>query len=238
MLLVAFLHTRHQVSYAACGLILTCLNLIFVGLSGALVQPMPVTLKTVFSRLGLKDDRFTQHIICYNCHRLFDRGIHFDTLCSDCGTELFRPATQHLFQSVVSAITGGTSSVPPRQPHLVAPIQLLSDGLRDLFERPGMIPAVNLWKVRPQVEGESKAIQDGEVWQTIKGVDGTRFFFGGSSELEIRLGVTFSLDWWAQHASFSAFVRLTKVCIGLAEKLAIMAPAIPLGSCLFVFRIS
>lgn len=196
LLLVAFLHTRHQVSFRACGLILICLNFIFVGLPGDLVGPtkMPRTLKTVFSRLGLKDDRFTEHVVCYMCQRLFDRGVQADTLCSGCGTDLFRPPDRQLFQSIVSAVTRKPSE-PNRRPHMVAPIQLLSDGLRDLFERPGMLPAMNLWKARPCVPGESKTIHDGEVWKTIKGVDGESFFFGSGCEDEIRVGVTFSLDW-------------------------------------------
>lgn len=201
LLLVAFLHTRHQVSFHACGLILICLNFIFLNLPGALMDPeqaMPVTLKTVFSRLGLKDDRFTQHILCYQCHRIFARDIPSDTLCPDCNIALFLPATRQLFESVVSAMTGSTAREPTRKPHLVAPIQVLSDGLRDFFDRPGMIAAVNLWKSRPTSPGELNTIQDGKVWQDIKGPDGRSFFFGRSGENEIRLGTTFSLDWFVE----------------------------------------
>jgi hypothetical protein len=78
---------------------------------------------------------------------------------------------------------------------MVAPIQKLSDGLWDFFERPGMIAAVNQWKVRPGVFGEARTIQDGQVWNTLKDKDDERFFFGPGAAEEIRLGVTFSLDW-------------------------------------------
>lgn len=38
-------------------------------------------------------------------------------------------------------------------------------------------------------------MQDSEVWKTIKGPDGKSFFLEGDCDAEIRLGVTFSLDW-------------------------------------------
>jgi hypothetical protein len=187
LLLVAFLHIRYQVSYRACGLILVCLNFIFVRQPGGL--EMPLTLKTVFSRLGMEEDRFTQHLLCYQCHRYFDRNTPSDALCPDCELELFRPATRQLFQRVISTVTS------VRKPKLVAPVQLLSDGLRDFFRRPGMVPAVNLWKSRESTPGESRTIQDGRVWKTIKGHDKQSFFYGESSKREIRIGTTFSLDW-------------------------------------------
>ncbi|KAJ7779374.1 hypothetical protein DFH07DRAFT_730185, partial [Mycena maculata] len=197
IILVAFLHTRHQVSFRACGLLLTCLSFIFLRLPGHLLtpeHPMPRTLKTVFSNLGLQNDKFTQHIVCHQCHRLFDRRIPSDTLCPDCNIALFQPATRQLFQSVISTIAETPAFEPTQKPHLVAPIQLLSDGLREFFQRPGMVAAVNSWKVRPQVRRESRTIHDGEVWKNIKGHDGQKFFFGRSSEREIRIGTTFSLD--------------------------------------------
>lgn len=81
-------------------------------------------------------------------------------------------------------------------PHVVAPIQLLSDGLREIFSRPGMVPAVRAWKSQRQVPGELRNMQDGRVWKTMKGHDGQRFFHDGDSDKELRLGVTCSLDWY------------------------------------------
>jgi hypothetical protein len=193
LLLVAFLHIRYQVSYRACGLILVCLNFIFVRQPGGL--EMPLTLKTVFSRLGMEEDRFTQHLLCYQCHRYFDRNTPSDALCPDCELELFHPATRQLFQRVISTVTGNPPPPSVRKPKLVAPVQLLSDGLRDFFRRPGMVPAVNLWKSRESTPGESRTIQDGRVWKTLKGHDKQSFFYGESSKREIRIGTTFSLDW-------------------------------------------
>ncbi|KAJ6540252.1 hypothetical protein B0H10DRAFT_1971019 [Mycena sp. CBHHK59/15] len=81
------------------------------------------------------------------------------------------------------------------------PIQVLSDGLREFLQRSGMMAAVNLWKIRPRTPGESKTIQDGEIWEDLKGFDGQQFFFGDSSEREIRIGTTFSLDWFSPKTS-------------------------------------
>jgi hypothetical protein len=80
---------------------------------------------------------------------------------------------------------------------MVSPIQLLSAGLHDFFKRPGMVEAVNSWKTRPRVEGELNCMQDGKVWKTIKDGKGQPFFFAPEAADEIRLGVSFSLDWYA-----------------------------------------
>ncbi|KAJ6532812.1 hypothetical protein B0H10DRAFT_1972920 [Mycena sp. CBHHK59/15] len=206
LILVAFLHTRHQVSFRACGLILTCLNFMFLKLPGDLLHPtdpMPVTLKTVFSRLGLQGDRFTSQILCYQCHRHFERDTPSDALCPDCETELFQPATRQLFQSVLTSITGTSAPEPARRPYLVSPVQLLSDSIREFFQRPGMVGAVNAWKIRPRTPGESRSIQDGKVWRNIKGHDGQSFFHGDSSKTEIRLGTMIGLDWFGRKTSIT-----------------------------------
>jgi hypothetical protein len=64
MYMVAFLHTRHRVTFAASGVILLCLGFIFSSLSGNVTGgiTVPHTLQTVFSRLEIKD-RFTVHPI-------------------------------------------------------------------------------------------------------------------------------------------------------------------------------
>jgi hypothetical protein len=124
--LVAILHTHHHVTFHACALILTTLNLIFSTLMGNLSGwiRMPITLKTVSSRLGI-EDRFTVHPVCYACHRIFDPRAPSDTCCLDCNVEIFRPAPRQLFDHMgldesTSADDGDTSTVS-REPHVVAP---------------------------------------------------------------------------------------------------------------------
>lgn len=201
--LVAFLHTRHHVTFRACALILSCLNYILTALPGNLLGAarMPLTLKTVFGRLGAAD-RFNIHPVCYQCHRVFAPGVAFNTFCPACDLELFRPATRRLFDALdddqPTVFESADNEQPvgvTREPHMVAPLQSLSIALTEFFTRPGMVAAVNAWKTRTTVQGELKSMQDGEVWRTLRGHDGDSFFFGPSAKEELRLGVTFSLDW-------------------------------------------
>ncbi|KAJ7938708.1 hypothetical protein B0H13DRAFT_2301338 [Mycena leptocephala] len=182
LLLVAFLHTKNHVSFRACALILLALNFIFSTIPGNLLegQAIPRSLTTIFSRLELSD-KFTVRLICHLCHRIFDVNDK-SNVCPDLlGND---------------DDDGNTSEFNfQRTPHLVAPIQLLSDGLRESFKRPGMVPEVNSWKKRRTVPGELKSMQDAQVWSTIKGPDKTSFFYGRSAEKEIRIGTTLSLDW-------------------------------------------
>ncbi|KAJ7443281.1 hypothetical protein FB451DRAFT_1190185 [Mycena latifolia] len=202
-----FLHTKHQVSFRACALLLVALNFIFVNLPGNLLggQTIPITLSTNFSRLELKD-KFKIHPICYLCHKIFEPDAPNNTVCSDCNCQIFRPHTHrilnHLWHS--DPIAGGESDLgehPGGTPHVVAPIEVLSSGLRDLFSRPAMVPAVEEWKSRHKVRGELRSMQDATVWNTIKGPDGKLFFYEGDCDKEIRLGVTFSLDWFGRKTS-------------------------------------
>ncbi|KAJ6628380.1 hypothetical protein B0H10DRAFT_2271548 [Mycena sp. CBHHK59/15] len=167
ILLVAFLHTKHHTSFRACALILLALNFIFATIPGNLLgsQEIPRTLTTIFARLELTD-RFMPAVIP-----------------ASLGAEQIGEADDDLGYNA------------KRTPHLVAPIQLLSEGLKDFFDRPGMVRAVNSWKSRTIVEGELRSMQDAKVWNTINGPDNKSFFFGGKSEKELRIGVTLSLDW-------------------------------------------
>ncbi|KAJ6459894.1 hypothetical protein C8R45DRAFT_800584, partial [Mycena sanguinolenta] len=212
MYLVAFLHTQHHVTFRACAQILTALDSIFSALVSKLSgrMRMPTTLKTVFSRLGI-EDRFVVYPVCYVCHRIFDSDTSPTIFCPDCDVEIFRPAPRHLFHRM-----GLDESVPGdetdnvtvhREPYLIAPIQLLSQALEDIFARPGMVFTVNAWKARVQVAGELRSMQDAKVWKEIKGHDGQPFFFGASSKHEVRLGVTFSLDCNGLHADLKTSFR-------------------------------
>lgn len=202
--MVGFLQTRHRVTFSACALILACLGLIFGFVSGDLIwsAAMPFTLTTIFLKLSMKDN-FIVHPICFSCHQVFDTDIPPTTFCLNCDEEVFGGGqTDHFNASAKSHSDAGHSTNPrsssAKRPSVVAPLQLLSTGLRDFFERPGMISAVNAWKNRSRIPGLMASMQDGNVWKTIKGPDGNRFFFGAQADREIRLGVTFSLDWCVQ----------------------------------------
>jgi hypothetical protein len=199
MYLVAFLHTRHRVSFRAAGLALICLGFIFSCLVGnlAAVFSMPRTLKTVFSRFEMNDN-FTVHPICFHCHYVFESDIKHDTFCPDCEEEVFGAPNRAGDDGWVDAeidMDSATVGVDGWKPQMVSPIQLLSTGLHEFFKRPGMVSAVESWRTRTPVDGELKCMQDGRVWKEIKDAHGESFFFGPGSEEEIRLGVSFSLDW-------------------------------------------
>jgi hypothetical protein len=164
---------------------------------------MPLTLTTVFLKLAIKDN-FVAHPICFVCHELFDVDSPPRTFCPDCDQEIFGGPADHFKASDDSEMDSDnptdnrkSSNVPLKQkPSIVAPIQLLSAGLRDFFQRPGMIEAVNSWKKQTHVPGQMKSMQDADVWKTLKDSNKQSFFFGRSSKNEIHLGVSFSLDWF------------------------------------------
>jgi hypothetical protein len=188
------------VSFAACALILSAFTFILINLPGNLLKEgeMPRTLTTIFARLGMVD-KFTVHPICHICHCIFPPNASPDTRCSQCDNDIYRPRRnifRRLFFTGSDDSSADCAANDHGSPHVVAPIQLLSDGLRSLFSRPGMVDAVNSWKSHGQVPGELKRMQDGRVWEELKGQDGKSFFYGRHTDKEIRLGVTFSLDWY------------------------------------------
>ncbi|KAJ6629617.1 hypothetical protein B0H10DRAFT_1292762 [Mycena sp. CBHHK59/15] len=209
MYLVAFLHTRHRVTFRAAGVILICVGLIFSLLFGDLVGAlaMPRTLKTVFARFEMKD-RFVVNPICFQCHVIFESDIQPPTFCPKCDEDVFGAPErddendwENTDSDPGETPSSPTSSKRKRKPNMVSPIQLLSSGLQDFFNRPGMVDAVEAWRKRPSADGELKSMQDGEVWKTLKDAQGRSFFFGAHSEEEIRLGVSFSLDWFNRSKS-------------------------------------
>lgn len=213
MYLVGTLHTRHHVSFSACGLILRCLNLLFEKApSKSLLGPPPMaqTLTTVLSKLELKDG-FTVHPTCFRCHRIFDAKIAVNASCEACDETLFDIIDQEPVDEDAQSLPLSVPIPKPKQrtpkPITVTPIQLPSQALADFFERPGMFRAVNAWKTRMRIPGEMRCMQDGAVWSTIRGVDNESFFYGPGSEDEIRLGVTLSLDWY--HHIISHILKLT-----------------------------
>ncbi|KAJ7878464.1 hypothetical protein B0H13DRAFT_1892629 [Mycena leptocephala] len=90
MYLVGILHTRHHVSFSACGLILRCFHFLFdhAPSKSLLGPPMAQTLTTVLLNLELTDG-FLVYPICYQCHRVFDANIGVDASCEDCDEALF-----------------------------------------------------------------------------------------------------------------------------------------------------
>lgn len=229
--MVAILHTRHRVTFRASALILIGLGFIFSALAGDLIGAVaiPRTLTTIFARLDIKDG-FVVHPICFRCHRVFDVDVGPSTFCPDCNEEIFGTANQDEFngwedRDIDSGSDDASASgrSKKRNPHVVAPIQLLSTALRNFFKRREMISAVTSWKKRPRNHRDFQCMQDGDVWNTIKGPDGDPFFSRSEHEKEIRLGVSLSLDWCVCSLLASNYL---KFCVGLAAKKAVLGQAI------------
>ncbi|KAJ7205556.1 hypothetical protein GGX14DRAFT_568891 [Mycena pura] len=190
MYMVAFLHTKHCVTFRAAALLLICLGFIFSTLAGDLVGAvsLPRTLKTVFANFKINDN-FAVHPVCFHCHFVFPPDVSEGTFCSDCDEEVFGAATRDADFGPPEDADLNLGDLPPtgskkRKPYMVAPIQLLSTGLRDFFKRPGMVSAVDAWKTQIGVDGELRCMQDGEVWKEIKDANEQPFFYGPDSDQE------------------------------------------------------
>jgi len=85
--------------------------------------------------------------------------------------------------------------VPP--PKMSVPVAPLSEQLIEFLARPGMEHIVEGYQQRKTVPEELNSIMDGRVWNEIEGPDGKPFFHKASltEPDEIRLGVTFAVDW-------------------------------------------
>ncbi|KAK7041291.1 hypothetical protein R3P38DRAFT_2512250, partial [Favolaschia claudopus] len=215
--LVAFLHTKHRTkhrtTFRACALILICLAFLLSSVAGDIFGNVQMrrSLTTIWAKLGIKDE-FAIHPVCSRCHRIFPPDTSTTTFCPDCEEELYGPPIlrddedRDLLEEIVDALIDDEAEprqTPPKeQPNLVAPIQLLSAGLRGFFKRPGMVAAVNAWKdIEDDPNGDLRRMQDADVWKTMKAPDGTSFFSGPGSEEEIRLGVSFGFDWFHRGSS-------------------------------------
>lgn len=188
--LVSF-HDSYGLPFRAIAKFLVLLRIVFNGLGLLCIDDnMPLTLDTTLARLNLNKDRFTTFIVCGKCHRLFTINIPVSSSCPDCSTALFKTVSQNIFQRLYSR------SPPPPQPLFVAPLQPLSSLLQDFLNQPGIEDAIDsYWKTRYREEGIRTDIMDGEIWKNVKGPDGRPFFDPHDDSGDLRIGVTFSLDW-------------------------------------------
>ncbi|KAJ7142858.1 hypothetical protein C8R44DRAFT_866138 [Mycena epipterygia] len=174
--LVAFLHTHYHVTFRACAIILSYLNLLFTSLPGNLLgnSRIPLTLKTVFARLG-SHNRFTIHPFVQPVSWSYSDLRHGDSLTHwmvDLRT------TRNLSGLNGNRIWSLLSSC--------CLLHLKSFSL-DLE-----------WFLRLM---RGKLARDADVWKTLRGHDKELFFFGPSAKEEVRLGVSFSLDWFGRKTS-------------------------------------
>jgi hypothetical protein len=189
-LLVATLHTRFQVSFRACGLILSSLRIIFVGLGLKAAASLPLSLTTVLSHFQL-EDRFALLPSCPVCHALFAVDSPPTSECPDCTVPLFKKSRGLLCRVL------GRPTLPPK-PVRGVPVARLETLLADAFAEGTMEDDVDVWRKKPSRPGEYSRIQDGRIWSEIKDHKGKPFFAPESLEEpdELRVGVVGSLDWY------------------------------------------
>ncbi len=190
LLVTAFLHTRQNVSFRSCAILLALLNSIFLAL-GVITfdNELPLTLDTVLRKFEL-EDRFIIYPLCKKCHRIFQPNIPSDSVCPDCDEELFRTISNSVFRSITGC------NAPPPPPFLVTPIQVLSSLLVDCLSKPGIEHTVESYSKTRILQADIKTdISDGEIWKNAKCPDGTKFFDRNDDSGELRIGVTMSLDW-------------------------------------------
>ncbi|KAI0351887.1 hypothetical protein OH77DRAFT_1592537 [Trametes cingulata] len=190
LMAVAYLHTTHHVTFRAANIVLFTIRTIFVALRLLDIgDAMPTTLTTTLRRLDLTD-KFHVLPVCAKCRRLFRPDIDTSARCPECKNSLFK---RGLLNIVVSTLR----KLPLRMvPHLAAPFRPLSASLIQFLARPDSEKLVDQWRADPTVQGVYRRIQDGRIWQTVKGSDGLPFF-GPQEHGELRIGVVYHLDWFS-----------------------------------------
>ncbi|OSD07052.1 hypothetical protein PYCCODRAFT_1359395 [Trametes coccinea BRFM310] len=196
LLLAAFLHTHHHVTFRAADLMLFALRAVFVTLR--LIEPhdpMPQTLTTTLRRLDLQD-RFHILVECPTCRRLYRPDLNdARTQCYVCKIPLFTDPSRLLTLRLLDR--------PPPMPipRTVSPLRLLSAVLAYLMGQPGIETYWDAWRTRTvPPPGEFRSIQDGRRWQLLPGHDG-RAFFGPHCCDELRIPVIFHVDWFSVASS-------------------------------------
>jgi hypothetical protein len=186
-LLAAALHTRFQVGFRACAVMLHSIRIVFVGLGLEGAKDLPTTLQTVLTHMNL-DDHFILLPSCTKCHRLFGKDSPAASMCPTCKINLFQQRRRLLPR------LGRT--LPPPLPERAVPYVSISKLLRDFLAQPGMETILDEWRKTPSNPGQYRRMMDGRIWHTVLGPDGLPFFSITSlSENEIRVAFTYSLDW-------------------------------------------
>ncbi|TFK52675.1 hypothetical protein OE88DRAFT_1432562 [Heliocybe sulcata] len=182
LILVSFLHIKYHVTFRACSLILWTMRTIFVAL-GHLAQNdrMPTTLTTVIQTLDF-GDRFEIYPSCPVCHELFSPTTVPGSVCPDCSVGLFKK--KNMIASIYEKITG--RSLPPPLPEVAVPVSPLSNLLVDFLG-----------------DGDKETLCEEWLDHEPQAGRGNLFFSRASLtwEEELRIGVTFSLDWFNTNTS-------------------------------------
>ncbi|KDQ55891.1 hypothetical protein JAAARDRAFT_195137 [Jaapia argillacea MUCL 33604] len=169
---------------------------------------MPISLHSVIKTFELQD-QFTVHPGCPSCHRIFQPTIPSSSHCPNCDLPLFTSKGTNIFQK----LSGRRPPPPPLK--FAVPIAPLSSLLADFFAEGEMESSVDEWQQTPHEPGQYTSPMDGTVPCEVKSHNGSLFFDKASleEENEIRLVVTFSLDWFNVNNSAFASSHSTGVML-------------------------
>ncbi|EJU01955.1 hypothetical protein DACRYDRAFT_15916 [Dacryopinax primogenitus] len=178
--------------------------------------PPPLTLKMMYTRLGLLDD-YTSKVLCLSCweFKSFLEDQPDAELLQDLGEESNLPISSTLddrWQRQCRHCNTELYKEPPKtgipHPHCQAPYHLLSQQLAAFLGQPSFKAACEDYLDSESVPGTYSRIQDGLVWQNLKCPDSLPFFpmtrLQAESQAKLHLGMLLSLDWFNPNLSAMA----------------------------------
>ena len=192
-LLVLWLHrdTQFHLAFRACAAVLVVFSLAFAAAGSPIQPPMVTTLPSVISKLDA--EAFLKiYPVCPKCLKVFHDAISRDATCDICGCPLFQS------KQTPSGKKPWWETQEMPKPHLQFPAKSIEDYLTTMLAVPGMEEEMIAWQKKTRTRGEYTDIFDGDICQTIEGVDGSPFFYPQEGVLdpdELRIGVSLGADW-------------------------------------------
>lgn len=230
LLLVSWLHLFYHLSHRGANLILQVLCLILTDEQLIPEDDRVGTLSTALSTLGIQDSFFVLPM-CQHCGQIIPHTSSKSTKCPGCSADMFASTKQLPVES------------PDRlRPVLKYPYKPLIVQLMELLARKGIEDELERWRSRERRPGEYVDMMDGEVWKTLKAVDGTPFFDNAATRSysdELRIGLTFSMDGYVNFVSnLTDKLKDLRCTLGSVITPVVMRPAIRRTSFRFVLQIS
>lgn len=183
---VQWLSSMQHLPRLACNTLLRVFGLVvfFLGFS-ELSARLAKTLPTVSRRLGT-DPEVVCLPVCPTCNAVFPHTTKH-TRCPSCDVDLFR-----------------ASKCPGRIPARKYPYYPLRDQIRSILLQPGLEEAADAWRSVQRNDGKLRDVFDGDVARNIVDHKGGKFFRNDPGDEhgpdgELRLAVTFGLDWSVPH---------------------------------------
>ena len=190
-LVVLWLHSQFHLAFRACAALLVVLSIAFRAAGSPIEPAMFTTLPSVIKELNA-DASMKVCPVCPACFKVFPATTPHNSSCDRCEHPLFETKDKH------SSKQQHPRSQQTPKPLLQFPTKSIEDYLTTILAVPGMEDEMDAWKKKTRRRGIYKDIFDGDVCQTIPGVDGSPFFHPADDILEpdeLRIGVSLGADW-------------------------------------------